>query len=109
MKRVYISSPYSQGSTTYNIRLAIDAADTLLLAGFAPFVPHLNFAWDIIYPHSYDTWLNWCLEWVPTCDCLLRIAGASPGADIEVKLANVLEIPVYGTVHELLEKEGEEG
>jgi len=106
MKRVYISSPYSQGSTTYNVRLAIEAADTLLLAGFAPFVPHLNFAWDIVHPHSYHTWLDWCLSWVPACDCLLRIPGLSPGADIEMKLAKALEIPVYGTMCELLEKEG---
>ena len=106
MKRVYISSPYSQGSTTYNVRLAIEAANTLLLAGFAPFVPHLNFAWDLVYPHSYHTWLNWCVAWVPACDCLLRIPGLSRGADIEVELAKELGIPVYGTINELLEKEG---
>ena len=106
MKKVYISGPYSTTNTIYNIRLAIEAADTLLLAGFAPFVPHLNFAWDLVHPHSYHTWLDWCLSWVPVCDCLLRIPGISPGADIEVKLAKALEIPVYGTVCELIESEG---
>ena len=105
MKKVYISSPYSQGGIIYNIRLAIDAADTLLLAGFAPFCPHLSYAWDLIYPHSYDTWLDWCLEWVPTCDCLLRIHGASPGADTEVELAKSLGIPVYYTMCELIGSE----
>jgi len=106
MKKVYISSPYSQGSTTYNVRLAIDAADTLLLAGFAPFVPHLNFAWDIVYPHSYDIWLDWCVEWVAACTCVLRIPGYSPGADIEVALAKSLGMAVYGTINELIEREG---
>ena len=105
MKKVYISSPYSQGSTIYNVRLAIEAADTLLLAGFAPFVPHLNFAWDMVYLHSYDTWLNWCLEWVAACDCLLRVHGMSPGADAEVALAKALEIPVYYTMVELIGSE----
>jgi len=106
MKRVYISSPYSQGSTTYNVRLAIDAADILLLAGFAPFVPHLSWGWDIIYPHPWEMWLDWCVAWVPACDCLLRIPGISRGADIEVALARELGIPVYGTINELIEKEG---
>ena len=105
MKKVYISGPYSTNGTIYNIRLAIEAANTLLLAGFAPFVPHLNFSWDIIYPHSYDTWLNWCIAWVPACDCLLRIPGISPGADIEVALARELGIPVYETICELIESE----
>ena len=105
MKRVYISGPYSQPSTSYNVRLAIEAANTLLLAGFAPFVPHLNWGWDLIYPHSYDTWLNWCVAWVPACDRLLRIHGASPGADIEVALAKELGIPVYYTMCELIGSE----
>jgi len=105
MKKVYISSPYTSGGTIYNIRLAIDAADTLLVAGFAPFVPHLNFAWDLVYMHSYDTWLNWCLEWVASCDCLLRIHGLSPGADAEVALAETLGIPVYYTICDLLKDE----
>ena len=102
MKKVYIASPYSQGGTIYNIRLAIDAADTLLKAGFAPFVPHLNYTWDIVYPHSYHTWLDWCMEWVVACDCLLRIHGISPGADAETALAKVIGIPVYYTMCELI-------
>ena len=109
MTKVYISSPYSQGSTIFNVRLAIEAANTLLLEGFTPFVPHLNFAWDLIYPHSYHTWLDWCLDWVIACDCLLRIHGASPGADAEVALAEGIGMPVYYSVCELLEGERGEG
>ena len=104
-KKVYISGPYSTGNTTSNIRLAIEAADTLLINGFAPFVPHLNYSWDLVHPHSYPTWLDWCLEWVSACDCLLRIHGESPGADAEVELARLLDIPVYKSMHELLEGE----
>jgi len=104
MKKVYVSGPYS-GNVTFNIRLAIEAADTLLLNGFAPFIPHLNYSWDLVHPHSYSTWLDWCLEWIPVCDCLLRIYGESPGADREVELARFMGIPVYESMHELLERE----
>jgi len=108
MKKVYISGPYSTGNTISNIHFAIEVADALLLAGFTPFVPHLNFTWDLIHPHSYDTWLDWCLEWVSTCDCLLRIHGESPGADAEVRLAKVIGKPVYYTVEELIKEEDRE-
>jgi len=104
-KKVYVSGPYSLGDTIQNIRLAIDAADRLLKAGYTPLVPHLNYTWDIAYPHSYTTWLNWCLEWIPVCDCLLRIYGESPGADAEVELAQSLGIPVYYTISDLLNSE----
>jgi hypothetical protein len=43
------------------------------------------------------------MEWLKSCDCVLRMSGDSPGADKEVMLAEVLAIPVYYSIEELLE------
>lgn len=41
------------------------------------------------------------LQWVESCDCLLRLDGESKGADIEVSRAKELKIPVFYSIDEL--------
>lgn len=101
--RVYIAGAYTFGHQADNVRVAIDAGDSLLRAGLVPFIPHLAHFWHISHPHAYDTWLNWCLSWIPQCDALLRLPGNSPGADREVALAQSLHIPVYHDITVLIE------
>lgn len=98
--RVYVASPYT-GDTELNTRRAIDTADALLLRGYAPFVPHLSHFWNMRHEHDYETWLAWCLEWVPTCDVLLRLDGVSRGADREVALALNGKLNVYHSLDTL--------
>jgi hypothetical protein len=40
--------------------------------------------------------------WVRRCDAVLRLPGASSGADREVALAERLGLPVFGSVDEVL-------
>jgi hypothetical protein len=104
-KRVYIAGPYTGGDRTRNIRAALDAAERLIRAGFAPVCPHtMTFLQDLVYPHDYETWLECCLAQIPGCAALLRIPGTSPGADREEHLALRLRIPVYDSV-EILARE----
>ena len=42
------------------------------------------------------------LEWLEVCDCLVRIAGESIGADREVEYMRQLGKPVFYTIEELL-------
>lgn len=93
--RVYVSGPYTQGNVNTNVRRAMDAGALILDAGHEPFVPHLCHFWDVTCPRSYDQWLRWCLSWVEVCDVLLRLPGASSGADREVARARELGIPMF--------------
>lgn len=101
-KRVFISGPYSQGDVIVNIRNAIMAADDLLMQDFAPYCPHLT-AWQhLIRPHAYEEWLDLDAEWLRVCDAVLRLDGASSGADRETLLARDLGIPIFHSVTEVV-------
>ena len=53
----------------------------------------------------YADWMELAPEFVKRCDILLRLPGESNGADMEVVLAESLDIPVYYSVRDLLMKE----
>ena len=88
-----------------NVRKAIAAGDKLLAWGFAPYVPHLNMIWDIIFPHTTGTWYELDNVWLAQCEALIRLPGDSFGADEEVKLARSLGIPVYSSVEDFIREE----
>ena len=96
--KVYIAGPITIGDQDINVSRAIDAADKLLNLGHVPFVPHLNYFWHSRYPKSHDEWLDYDFEWLPVCDCLLRLPGESKGADEEVAEAELRKIPVYHNI-----------
>lgn len=100
--RVYVAGPITKGDQFLNVRAAIDAADTLLKAGHAPFVPHINVLWHMVHEHDYETWMAWDDAFLQVCDALLRIPGDSPGADREVERARELGIPVFFDVFDCL-------
>jgi len=101
MKKIYIASPYTLGDVAVNIRKQIDAAEELMNFGFLPIVPLYSHFHQMIYPHSYQHWMNIDFELVKMCDCLLRLEGESKGADQEVELANKLNIPVFNSIREV--------
>jgi hypothetical protein len=41
------------------------------------------------------------LIWLPACDAVLRLPGESNGADIEVKEAQRLGLPVFNSLFDL--------
>lgn len=103
-KKVYIASPlFSSGRVSFNIHKALTTAENLRRIGFLPFVPHLFFFWDFLYPDSNTNyWLEMDKEWLKECDILLRLDGKSDGADKEVKWAKEFNIPIYYSVDSLL-------
>lgn len=98
MTAVYVAGPYTAPDPCINTRAAILAADKLLALGFAPFVPHLSHFWHTMSPKAYETWLSLDLEWLTRSDALLRLPGASRGADIEVAIAEADGIPVFHSI-----------
>ena len=106
--RVYVSGPISKGDLLANLCQARAAGDRLLKAGFAPLVPHLSCYWAGDTPEvlpsgtTHEDWMGLDLPWVSVSDALLRLPGESVGADQEVKRAEELGIPVYGSVEALI-------
>ena len=92
---VYIAGPYTKPDPVLNMRRAVIAADRVRDAGHVPFVPHLNLAWDLVSPASYDEWLAWDLAWLERCDVMVRLDGESPGADVEEEFCRNNGIPIY--------------
>ena len=101
--RVYIAGPISLGDRVANIRQAILAADLVLRAGHTPFVPHLDFLWELVVGDApYEGRMAYDHEWIKVCGALIRLPGASSGADREVVWARELGIPVYFSVDDFL-------
>lgn len=107
-KRVYVAGPISNGGRntpeemTGTIKAALVAADRLLVARIAPFVPHLHIPWDRAYPHTHQEWLDFDFCWLSACDALLRLPGESEGADTEVEWCREHGVPVYHSVDEVI-------
>lgn len=94
--KVYIAGPITIGDRNTNVEIAVSIYRWLIEAGYTPFCPHLScYAEDKHGCHfAHGTWIAVCLPWVASSDLLLRIPGASYGADQEVEHANELGIPV---------------
>lgn len=81
--RVYIAGPYisdPEGNTSR----AMEVWHQLKDLGFHPFCPHLYHFMNRHRARSEQEWLEHDLVWMRQCDVLLRIPGASKGADREV-------------------------
>ena len=99
--KVYISSPYTEGDPAANVKVQMEMADRLMDVGYVPFIPLLYHFQHIYYQRGYFEWLEQDLAWVSSCDVLLRLPGKSKGADLEVKEATKLGIPVVYSYSDL--------
>jgi hypothetical protein len=93
--KVYIAGPYTKGDVAQNVKNALRLGDYLANIGHVPYVPHLTHFWHLCFPREYQWWLKYDLVWLNHCDCLVRIAGESSGADKEVSHAQNHKIPVF--------------
>ena len=101
MIKVFISSPYTIGDQAVNVKRQIDCANELIELGFAPFAPLLSHFQHMIHPQEYKTWMRLNKEWLKICNCVLRLEGASKGADKEVLIAEWFDIKVFYSIDEL--------
>jgi len=114
MKRVYVAGPYSADNVITvldNIREGMRAGTMLLLKGFAPFVPWLDFHFQLMLKEEetlfVEDYYNYSIEWLKVSDCMLVLKGweNSTGTRKEVELAKSLRIPIYYDLDDLLKKE----
>lgn len=101
MIKVYIASPYSIGDTAINVKRQLDCANELIMLGYAPFVPLYSHFQHMAHPQPYEVWLMLDMEWLNVCDCILRLHGASAGADFEVMNAIKDNKQVFYSIEEL--------
>ena len=102
MIKVYIASPYTVGDPAVNVKRQIDVTDILLNHGFSPYTPLYAHFQHMVHPRSYEDWMKLDLDWIEVCNCLLRLGGESPGADIEVKHAKSIGLHIFYSIDELI-------
>jgi len=105
MIKVYIASAYTNGDTSENMHKHMQFANDLIDMGFAPYAPLLNHFQAIFCPKPYEAWMNIDIEFLKTCDCVLRIPPPpeSNGADHEEAVAIECGIPVFRSIHGVVE------
>jgi len=100
--KVFISSPYTLGDKLENVENSLKVADELMDKGITPFAPLLNHYQDLILPRPEKDWMDWDIEWMLTCDAVLRLPGESKGADNEVRIAKAHKIPIFYDIDKLI-------
>lgn len=105
-KRIFIAGPVTgSGEVIENMERAADAATELIDLGYSIYCPHSHgFHLDPACRLKHKTWLEISLAWLPYCDAVLRLPGASGGADQECRAAFDRGIPIYKSIQELTEK-----
>lgn len=99
---VYLAGPMTSAPYT-GVTLAVQAAERLRKQGYIPVVPQLCALWSMIGSSAtYEEWLAYDFALIDRCDCLLRLPGASVGADREVEYAKERGIPVFHYESEFL-------
>jgi hypothetical protein len=100
--KVYIGAPLNgSGMVANNLRTVLAVASILRKKGYLPFIPHLYFFWDLMFPMPEEYWLELDREWLLDCHVFLRLEGVSPGADKETIWANDADIPIVLSIEEL--------
>jgi len=108
MLMVYVASPFSEGDRQGNVERQNAMANVLLNEGYLPFSPLImGDAMEQMQPRMWEEWMEACYGWLSRCDALLRLEGESVGADLEMKEAARLGIPIVFNVAELQALEGQ--
>jgi hypothetical protein len=72
-----------------------------------PYIPHLTMLWHTVSPHEVQFWYDYDLYWLRCCDGLYRIPGESTGADGEVAQAEADGQPVFNSMDDIPQANGE--
>ena len=112
---VYVGGPYSgrdaHGNQGYmiieqNILNARAAMKQLIEHGYGVFCPHTHSAhFEVITPHvDIDYWYELDIHFLYACQAFLRLPGKSSGADNEIEECLKVQIPVFYSVKDVIER-----
>lgn len=110
MKRVYVAGAYNAGDVIGvldNMRRGMRASTEVMLAGFAPFCPWMDYHYKLMLREGEDVTLqdfyDYSMAWLEASDFVLVLPNSehSKGVNAEIARAKELGIPVFQTVEEL--------
>ena len=117
MKRIFIAGPYSADNVITvldNIREGMRLSTEVLLLGYSPFCPWLDFHYQLMLRRheklSVEDYYRYSLDWLEVSDAVLVISRwiGSKGTKAEIDRAVELQIPVYFNIHDLLRDDGKD-
>ena len=107
MNKIYVAGAISDSNVLQvlkNIRLGQRASVELLLKGYAPFVPFLDYQLFLQLRDDEEISLTqiqqYSMEWLGACDAVFVLPNSenSKGTQAEIKRAITLEIPVFTSI-----------
>jgi len=109
MKRVYVASAISAENLEKglgNLRKGILAGVELLKRGYAPYIPHLDYQFNLIQDEHIDVdlYYSYDLEWLSVCECMLVLPNweNSRGVKAEIEFAKENNIPIYYNIEDIV-------
>ncbi len=107
MKRIYIAGPYSADNIMgvfSNMRKGIDLSIEVLMAGYAPFCPWLDYQFAIRAELPLGSFYDYSMAWLQVSDAVLvqpEGADKSEGTARELARAECLGIPIFYSLEQL--------
>ncbi len=114
--RVYVAGPYSADNVITvlnNMRIGMRESTRLMLAGYSPFCPFLDYQFQLMLREGEELTLKhyykYSMDWLEVSDALVVLDGweESKGTLAEMTRAAELHIPVYYGVDRFLESHNE--
>ena len=98
---IYLAGPYTNPDPVINTHKAIRVATALIDYGYAycPVVPHLTLLHHMVTPKPLEFWYEHDLNMLAACAAVVRLPGASSGADMEMEFAINRGISVFQFGH----------
>lgn len=94
-KVVYVAGPYTRPDPVINTHKAARVATWIFEnTDWVPMLPHVTLLWHAITPRPIEFWYALDLAHMAKCDAVVRLPGASSGADAEVAYAESIGLPV---------------
>lgn len=85
---LYVAGPYTRPDPVSNTHMAVKVATAIYeTTEWVPLVPHITLLWHAITPRPLEFWYALDLHHMAKCDAVVRLPGASTGADREMAYA----------------------
>ena len=86
---IYLAGPYTNPDPVINTHKAIKVATALIDSGYpyCPVIPHLTLLHHMVTPKPLEFWYEHDLNMLAACAAVVRLPGASSGADMEMEFA----------------------
>lgn len=110
MKCVYVAGSYSTDNVIKvldNMRNGMRVSTQVLLAGFSPFSPWLDYHFSLMLRNeeqlTVEDYYRYSMSWLERSDCVLVLPNSehSKGTQAEIRRAQELGIPVYTSLADI--------